>query len=1029
MPQVKNLFPLFFSVFFLTLFCDLLRAQTYWQQAVNYKISVSLDDKKHELTGNLEVVYTNNSPDTLSFIWFHLWPNAYKNLNTAFAKQQLENHSTEFYFSKSEQRGFIDSLDFTSNEQKLEWKLDSVNIDICKVLLPQPLKSGERITITTPFHVKIPNSFSRLGHVGQSYQITQWYPKPAVYDKNGWHPMPYLDQGEFYSEFGSFDVKITVPKNYVVAASGNLQNEDELAWLTELAEKTKTKEISEYPFQITSDSISKTLQYKLNEAHDFAWFADKKFYVLKGGVTLPYSKRQVTTWSFFTEHKQQSILKSGDLWMYSQEYLQDAILYYSKWIGDYQYDQVTAVEGALSAGGGMEYPTITIIGSTNNALDLETVIMHEVGHNWFYGMLGTNERYHAWMDEGINSFYEMRYLYTKYPGKKWPDSFQAEGLKKFFDINDYPLKFQNELFYLFTARQHLDQPSELPSEDFTSVNYGTIAYAKTALLFDHLKSYLGDSIFDNVMQQYFSDWKFKHPQPEDLRALFETRTGKNLSWFFDDLIFTSQKLDYKISGVEKDNANNIHTIQLVNKTGIAAPLTISAIRKDTVAKTIWVEGFEGEKEIEIADDNYEQYRIDFARTTTEFNRKNNNYRLRGVMHKAERLRFQLLGSLENPTKAQLFFSPAVGWNNYDKTLVGFAFYNHFLPFKKFEFELVPMFGTGSVQFAGIGRIAYTFYTKGSKVHSVNLSMNGKRFSYDLFPEVLNYNKAQPVLTLTFRKKYARSPVEKFLSFRHVYVWQEFRQYNQTELAYENVVAKYFVNEAAFNLENTRVINPFRANITVQQGKDFVRSFAEFNYKLTYNKKNKGLNARLFAGGFLWNDRESGTVPDARFRMNFGTGREQFQKDFLFDEYFFGRNETEIFSSQQIVTKEGGFRSRNSFGQTDKWLATIHLNTTIPGKIPIRPYTTIGMFGQEDAGFNLAYELGLAFVIVPDMFEIYFPLVSIVQDKVVGTQKWHVGLDKNDTDNLYYGEKYWSLITFQFNIKKMNPFEIVKKAQF
>lgn len=1016
-----------FSAFFLTLFCGILRAQTYWQQEVDYKISVALDDKKHTLNGKTEITYINNSPDTLSFIWFHLWPNAYKNLHTAFAKQQLENRSTEFYFSKPEQRGYIDSLNFQSAGDTLEWHFDSSHIDICKVLLPQPLKSGERITITTPFFVKIPQSFSRLGHVQQSYQITQWYPKPAVYDKNGWHPMPYLDQGEFYSEFGSFDVQITVPKNYVVAASGNLQNEDEVKWLNELAEKTaqETSFSADRSFP-PSDSTFKTLHYTLENAHDFAWFADKRYHVLKGEVELPYSKRKVTTWAMFTN-------MGAKLWKNSLAYLHDATLYYSRWVGDYQYDQVTAVEGALSAGGGMEYPTITIIGSTSNAHDLETVIMHEVGHNWFYGMLGTNERVHAWMDEGINSFYEMRYLYTKYPGKKWPANFQAEGLKKFFDINDYPLKFQNELFYLFSARQHLDQPSALPAQDFTSVNYGTIVYAKTAMLFNHLKAYLGDSIFDSAMHHYFSEWKFKHPQPEDLRVLLETRTGKNLAWFFDDLLSTSKKLDYKISGVEKDKANNIHTLQLTNTTGIAAPVSVSAIRKDTVAKTIWLEGFEGKKEIEITDDNYEQYRIDFDRTTTEFNRKNNNYRLRGVMHKAERLRFQLFGSLENPTKAQLFFSPAIGWNNYDKTLIGFAFYNHFLPFKKFEFELVPMFGTGSVQFAGIGRIAYTFYTKGSKVHNVNLSMNGKRFSYELFPEVLNYNKAQPVLTLTFRKKYARSPVDKSLSFRHVYVWQEIRQYSQAEQAYENIVAKYFVNEAAFNLENTRVINPFRANITVQQGKDFVRSFAEFNYTLTYNKKNKGLNVRLFAGGFLWNNRESGTVPDARFRMNFGTGREQFQKDFLFDEYFFGRNETEIFSSQQIVTKEGGFRSRNSFGQTDKWLASVNLSSTLPGKIltPIRPYTSIGLYGGE--GLNVAYELGLSFVLLKDMIEFNFPLVSLVRFNLPNgttlSRKWYIGKNKDDSDNLYPDEKYWGLITFQFNIKKMNPFELARKVQF
>lgn len=1027
MRQVRKPLACFFSTFFLTLFCGVLRAQAYWQQEVAYQIEVALDDVRHELSGKIEIRYTNNSPDTLSFIWFHLWPNAYKNLNTAFAKQQLENRDTKFYFSKPEQRGYIDSLDFHTEGKKLDWSYDSVHIDICKVALAEPLKPGVSTTIATSFHVKIPDSFSRLGHAGQSYQITQWYPKPAVYDKYGWHQIPYLDQGEFYSEYGSFDVQITVPKNYVVAASGNLQNKDELAWLNELAEKTnKLASFGDTRIFPASDSTLKTLYYKLENAHDFAWFADKRFHVLKGEVELPYSKRKVTTWAMFTNI-------DASLWKNSLEYLHDATLYYSKWIGDYQYDQVTAVEGALSAGSGMEYPTITIIGGTNNALELETVIVHEIGHNWFYGILGSNEREHPWMDEGVNSFYEMRYLYTKYPDKKWLNGFNATGLRKFLDIDDYKQKFLNELFYLYNARINLDQPIELHAADFTMVNYGTIVYAKTALIFDQLKTYLGDSMFDKTMQKYFDAWKFKHPYPADLHAILETSSAQDLSWFYDDLIGTANKEDYKIMHVSKDKANGIHTLRIKNKTGVKSPVPVSAIVKDTVAKTIWLDGFEGKKEIEIPDKGYHQYRIDAERNTIEINRKNNNYRLYGLMHRAERLRFQMFGSIENSERAQLFFTPVIGWNNYDKTLVGFAFYNHFLPFKKFEFELVPMFGTASITFAGLGRIGYNFYTKGSKVRNINLSLHGKRFSYDLFPDVLNYNKVQPALTFEFRKRNPRSWTEKFLTLRTVLVWQDYRKYNTAEKEYDDATAKYNVSEAAFSLSNSRAINPFGFSATVQEAQNFVRAFGEFNYQLTYNKTSKGFFVRLFAGGFLWNDREGTEIPDPRFRMNFGTGTEQFQKDFLFDEFYFGRNQTDGFASQQIVNKEGGFHSRNNFGQSDKWLASVNLSSTLPGKIltPIRPYTSIGLYGGE--GVNIAYELGLSFVIVKDMVEFNFPLVSLVRHHLPGgttlSRKWYVGKNKDDSDTLYPDEKYWGLITFQFNIKKMNPFEAIKKLPF
>ena len=170
--------------------------QPYWQQEVNYTIDVKLNDSFHTLDGFAKIQYTNNSPDTLHFIWFHIWPNAYKNDKTAFSDQLLENGRKDFYFSDNSQRGYINRLDFRADGATATMEDHPQHIDIVKVILPQPLAPGKRVEITTPFHVQLPHIFSRSGHIGKSYQITQWYPKPAVYDHKGWHPMPYLDQGE-----------------------------------------------------------------------------------------------------------------------------------------------------------------------------------------------------------------------------------------------------------------------------------------------------------------------------------------------------------------------------------------------------------------------------------------------------------------------------------------------------------------------------------------------------------------------------------------------------------------------------------------------------------------------------------------------------------------------------------------------------------------------------------------------------------------------------------------------------------------
>ena len=210
---------------------------SYWQQQANFEIKVKLNDIDQTLDAFETITYTNNSPDTLKFIWFHIWPNAYKNDKTAFSEQLLQNGRTDFYFSNKQQRGYINRLDFKIDGLTAETEDHPQYIDVVKVLLPIPLAPGKTTTITTPFHVQLPYNFSRGGHLEHSYQLTQWFPKPAVYDRKGWHEMPYLDQGEYYSEFGNYDVTITLPEDFVVAATGDLQNEDELAWLREKAKQ------------------------------------------------------------------------------------------------------------------------------------------------------------------------------------------------------------------------------------------------------------------------------------------------------------------------------------------------------------------------------------------------------------------------------------------------------------------------------------------------------------------------------------------------------------------------------------------------------------------------------------------------------------------------------------------------------------------------------------------------------------------------------------------------------------------------
>lgn len=513
---MKKLFSALFCLISISVF-----AQQYWQQEVNYSIDVALNDKDHSLKGRMELEYTNHSPDTLDFIWFHLWPNAYKNESTAFAKQLFREAEGRKRWKKIKDKGFIDSLAFTVNGQKASVEPDPQNIDVVKLLLPKALNPGEKIKIATPFFVKLATYNSRSGHDGQSYMVCQWYPKPAVYDRKGWHPMPYLDQGEFYSEFGSFKVNITLPAAYIVGATGVLQNSDELNQYKEIGRKNVAAQSSKNKTPYQPTGASKTLTYQADSVHDFAWFADKQ-YVIRYD-TLQLNDKVVDV---FTYHHPDG----NKNWVNSIDYVASAVKSYSSWLGDYAYPVVQAVEGPMNdMSGGMEYPMITLITSpTANVEMLDAVITHEVGHNWFYGMLASNERQHAWMDEGINTYFQFRYEAEKYKYNSVFGSSLPYELKQ-KSASDFQASVYNALNQI-----PMQEEIDIPSGAFKNKEqYGLITYLKTAVWFYVVELYIGREALEKGMKAYFNEWKFRHPYPEDLKAVLERESGKDMTSYFE----------------------------------------------------------------------------------------------------------------------------------------------------------------------------------------------------------------------------------------------------------------------------------------------------------------------------------------------------------------------------------------------------------------------------------------------------------------------------------------------------------------
>lgn len=988
----------------------------YFQQQVNYDIRVRLDDQQHVLRGYLRMEYINRSPDTLHYIYFHLYPNAYRDRNTAYARQQLENGSTEFWYLDEADRGYIDSLSFEVGAMPAVLDFyDAANPDLARLQLPYPLLPGKAAGITTPFRVKIPKLLSRLGRVDQQYAITQWYPKPAVYDREGWHPYPYLDQGEFYSEFGNYSVRITLPDNYVVGATGTLQSSREQTRLDSLSQlkhqqppvdKSGKKEV---PFPASSPKL-KTLHYVAENVHDFAWFADKRYAVRKSSVTLPRSKQTVTTWAFF-------VPGNNDVWENAVTYVDSALWYYSKWIGDYPYPQATVVQGSLLEGaGGMEYPMITVVSAGGNARSLDRVIAHEVGHNWFYGILAFNERLHPWMDEGINSYYENRYMEARYGSGSLADVF-PEPLVKLFDLQ-YPGHYSQYLAYHLLASRRADQPASLPADQFTPFNYFAIVYTKVALGFAYLEDYLGREALDDLFTGFYAQWAFRHPSPEDLAHHFRKTTGKELDWFFHGYLGTTQLLDYTL--LREDTAMVVgqsrYAQLLVRNNGrIKGPFSISALHGDNVLLTRHYGGFEGTMPVFFPDGDYDAFRIDAAYRMPEINRKNNELRRAGLLRRTEPLRLQWLGSLDNPRRTQLFFTPVIGYNVYDGFAPGMAFYNYALTPKKVNGVVLPQFGLHSQRLCGMASVNIPFYTASGWLRSVELLAHYRSYDYQNSETSgpFRYLHLHHQLNFNLRAAQPRSRKNSFWVAKNILVFTETPVFNVAAVTWDHL---HFTS-VEFHHAHRHALRPLSLRTELSwsgAATDHTLGWlGELNYEIVYPRKKQGIQFRFFA----WYPLLRPTTSLFTVQLAATAGLD----DFAYEKIYFGRSEAAGFWSRQIyVHNDGGFKMRTEgmmggsrLGETYKGLFSANVKIPVPVFTRLFAFADAGVAPPQGAAevFNaFQYVGGMGIAIIPNLAEVYLPLLFSPDFKK------HVL-------TLPFYEQWHQRITFYIGLDLLNPLRL------
>ena len=527
--------------------------QSYWQQHVDYTMDVTMDVKTHQYTGTQQLVYTNNSPDALTRVYYHLFFNAFQPGSEMDARLQsiadpdgrmMEDKKSRISTLSPEEMGYLHVTSLKQNGMSVDFKEVGT---VLVVELETPIKAGEKATFDMVFNGQIPIQIRRSGRdskEGVALSMSQWYPKLAEYDFEGWHADPYIAR-EFHGVWGNFDVKLTIDKTYTVGGTGYLQNPQEIG----------------HGYEAPGTKIAKqkdktlTWHFKAPMVHDFMWAADPEY------VHDTLKVEDGPTLHFLYKNKKEI----GENWKNLQPKAAEMMTFFSKNIGKYPYEQYSIIQGG---DGGMEYAMSTLITGERKFGSLVGVTAHEMAHSWFQHILASNESKHEWMDEGFTSFISSLYM-NEYMGEKKDNPF--EGAYK---------------GYYYLVKSGKEQPQTTHADRYAeNMPYSIAAYSKGEIFLSQLGYVIGQDKLMETIKKYYQDFAFKHPTPNDIKRSAEKVSGIELDWYLTDWTQTTNTIDYGIKTVAAEGEKTKVTLERIGQ--MPMPIDVLVVYEDGTQETYY----------------------------------------------------------------------------------------------------------------------------------------------------------------------------------------------------------------------------------------------------------------------------------------------------------------------------------------------------------------------------------------------------------------------------------------------------------
>ncbi len=914
-------------ILFFVLFSSI---KQYAQHRSKMEVAVNLELKT--LNIKQDITFYNTSNDTLVSIVLNDWNNAFADKNTPLARRFSDEFYRGFHLAKAAERGNTTILSLTdSNFMAFEWERTEKNPDYIVVRLNQKLLPGEQIDLHLTYISKIPSDkFTRYGFdQNGGMNLKNWFLTPARFENHSFVKNNNFNLDDIANAISDYEVSIKVPNNYSIS--------------TDLDSVAK---------DITNTAFT-NYSYTGKNRNDFSLVIQKQ------NTFMSYDNGTIEVLSDLKNKKITEIEKAI--------IINRVATFANDFIGKYPYSKIMVSQADYERNpfyGLNQLPSF--LSPFTDDFMFEITFFKTYLNNYLKNSLHLDPRKDNWVYDGIQIYAMMKYMEQNHLDQKMLGRLSRMKLFKSYNITNLTFNEQYSYYYMLMARKNLDQPLGDPKNTLIKFNEQIASKYRAGLSLSYLDDYLDQNIVPESIQEFYNLNKKEQTNRYDFEKILINKSPKNIDWFFKTIIDSRDIIDYKFGHVTRTTDSVQFAIR--NRTGVYAPISIYGLKKNEVVFKEWIEPLKADSIYHFDRKNADKLVINYDNEVPEFNQRNNWKSLKSIAITNRPIKFNFAKDLEDPYYNQILYIPTVTYNYYDGITPGVRFHNKTILDKPFTFDINPAYSIKAGTLSGSSAFSWSQYYRNSTLYNVRYSLSQNYFHYA--PDA-TYLRLNPMVQIRIREENFRDNRKQLILLRQVIVNRE-----ESEYITDNSKPNYSIFNARYANTKTELINHFNFMTDVQFSNGFGKVSGEIEYRRLF-ENNRKLNLRLFAGSFIYNTTNSDY-------FSFGLDR---PTDYLFDYNLLGRSESTGLFSQQYVIAEGGFKSQIEPSYANQWMTTLNASYAVWNWVEL--YGDVGFLKNKHQNEYFAYDTGVRLNLVPDYFELYFPVYSnngweIAQDKY--TQK-------------------------------------------